>query len=208
MVQPHGKKVLTELDVVVFNTTQRIAVTLAGSRVAARGWPRWRRYLHHQPLAGVVPRHHPFRVTPWDVAKCRAPGNRRIVVELIVPNDVMKRSVIDLAKGSPDRIGVCVADAPGPFLECGGFIRCVDELLTESCVASIYLATKGTLSCRARTAIGEDRRIELEHEPPVDRVSSGEKWRRACGTWVGVGVGVASAKATATALEPRSPTAC
>src|SRR4029077_12275746 len=75
------------------------------------------------------------------------------------------------------------ADAPGPFLECGGFIRCVDELLTESCVASIYLATKGTLSCCALTTIGEDRAIELKHEPPVDRVSSGEKWRGACGTY-------------------------
>ena len=61
----------------------------------------------------LVPRHHPFRVTPRSATKRRAPRNRWMVVELIVPNDVMKRSVIDLAERSPDRISICVADAPG-----------------------------------------------------------------------------------------------
>src|ERR1700734_2116189 len=108
---------LTDHDVFVLHTAQSIAVGLSWRARASRPRPRRGRYLHEEALPGVVPGEDSFRMTPGSTAFLLAVVYDRIVVKLIVPNDIVKGAVIDLIECCSDRFGRGVTRAATSLLQ-------------------------------------------------------------------------------------------
>jgi len=71
-------------------------------------------------------------VAPGRVAKGGTACDRRVVVELVIPDDEVEVSVVDLVEGGADGIGEGVAETVDAFLKSLIFAAGVDELLAES----------------------------------------------------------------------------
>src|SRR2546430_6414049 len=106
-----GKEVLADLDVVILNAAQGVAIALSWGFLTASGWPRWRRYLQNQTFPRFIPGEHPLGMAPRRGAPFAAAINLGIVVDLVVPDHVKKRSVVDLAEGRAERVFCGVAHA-------------------------------------------------------------------------------------------------
>src|SRR5271167_157610 len=168
---------LAHLDVVVLNAAQCIPIGFARECRTPRGWPRWRRNLHHKAVPGVIPGKHSFGMAPGSATGFAASGDLRIVVKLVVPNHVVIGAVIDLVKGGTDRIACGIADAVVSLLQGRRFTTRVDKLLAEVLV-SLWLTAKRARPTGAASATRERRGIELENEPPINWTSFLQKRRQ------------------------------
>ncbi|AAQ57850.1 hypothetical protein CV_0171 [Chromobacterium violaceum ATCC 12472] len=186
--QFQGKEVLADFHIVVLDTAQGVAV--AGARVlrVAGGRPRRRAHLHHHAVALRVPGQHALGVAPRRAAGIAgAGGDGRIVVELVVPHHVVQRAVVDLAEGGPHRVGRGVADAAAALCQAGLAAAGVHVLLAEALAAGIALRAAAELAAvhpGRSAAAGEGGGIELEREPPVDRVAGVQQRRRGGLAWL------------------------
>jgi hypothetical protein len=107
-----------------------------------------------------------------------------MAVRLIVPDDVVERAVEDLAERRPQGIVRRAARATAALLQLMRLVARVYELLAESADAMLCLGVEltGELFVRSAAAAGKGRGIELEYEPPVDRMFFlQERRRRATG---------------------------
>src|SRR5215813_3326461 len=97
---------LTNLDVVVGDAAQRVAVIFARKILVSRRRPRWRGNLKHKAFPGIIPRKHPLRMRPGLVTKWLAVTCEeiRIIVKLVVPDHVVIGAIVDLIERRPHRI--------------------------------------------------------------------------------------------------------
>src|SRR5262245_55292819 len=109
-------------------------------------------------------------MSPWRAALLGAAGNFRIVVELVVPDHVVERAVVDLVERRADRVRDGVAGAPGPRLQ--GLVGAAGEgeLLAPLLVA-LHAAAEDAGLLGVGTAMRKRLGVELEHEPPVGRLA-------------------------------------
>src|SRR5712691_8541017 len=89
--------------VVVGDTTQAVAVS-PWILSAARSRPGWRCYLQNETVAVVVPGEHSLGVTPRAGTTGTAARYLRVVIELIVPDDVVQATILDLVERGADRV--------------------------------------------------------------------------------------------------------
>src|SRR5215831_10002215 len=124
---------------------------------------------------------------PWRLAVAIVvdAGQFGIFVELVVPDDVVIRAVVDLIEGGADRIVGRVADTGLAYPKRLGVTVGRDELLTELrlsvCLLAVVLNVSGErtvahcIGGAARKGFG----VEFENEPPIDRrLCVLDKWRR------------------------------
>ena len=97
---------LTDHHVVILDAAETVTVSFARVAFTSGGGPRRRRHLHYKSVAGVIPGEEALRVAPWRATFLGASFDRRIVIKLIIPNQVVERAVVDLTKRRPDRISI------------------------------------------------------------------------------------------------------
>src|SRR5438309_8138773 len=99
-----------------------------------------------------------------------APVGKRVIVKLVVPDDVVRSAFVDAIESSAERIGRSFARAATARLQRGVLITRKNILLAE-CILCLYLSSKPAGALGAPCAAGKGRGVELEHEPPVDGVT-------------------------------------
>src|ERR1019366_1294723 len=162
---------LTHFDVVVAHAPQCVAVRGAWRALAACSRPRRRRDLQYEPGARLIPYEHTFRMTPRSAAVVSAPLNLRGVIKLVIPNYVVKGTVIGFVVSCTYGIGRRVTNTSISLLERSTLAARIDILLAKRLVL-LHDTAKQTASCCSRSATGEGGRVELENEPPVHRMIS------------------------------------
>src|ERR1044072_6188508 len=90
--------------------------------------------------------------------------DRGILVKLIIPDQVMKRAVVDLVKGGADGIGCGLAGAAVALFQGRGVAARENVLLAHPVFLNI--AAKGT-GPRRSAAIRKLPCVQFEDEPPV-----------------------------------------
>src|SRR6266700_4636071 len=78
-------------------------------------------------------------MTPRRATTVAATSDLRILIKLIVPDDVGKSTVVDFFKGRTDWIAISVAEAIASLLEGRRLTTCKDELLTHRRLPVLYL---------------------------------------------------------------------
>ena len=125
-------------------------------------------------------------MAPGRAAAIVAPLDGRIPVELVIPDDVIERAVIDRIEGGSHGIGHTATETPAAFLECRFFVARENELLTGRIVLNDASEWTG-LKPFSVPAAGKGLGIELEDEPPIYRVIPTEQRGRCRGSVVGKG---------------------
>ena len=138
--------------------------------VAAGGRPRRRGDLHREAVALIVPGDHTLGMAPRRTTFLVATVDRGIVIELIVPDHIVKRAVVDLVESGADRIGVSVAGADASLLQRRLVTRSIDKLLTEKLIV-LNVAAEGAHALAWPGAARERSGVEFEDEPPGDGMS-------------------------------------
>src|SRR5262249_40789000 len=115
-------------------------------------------------------------MTPWAAAIVigkRAGGiDLRIPIKLVVPKNVIERSVVHLVEGCPDRVRRRVTQAVVPTLGGTVFAARKDELQPYRAIRKTGIATEGTGSLCACATSRENTYVQLECKPPVDLMAS------------------------------------
>src|SRR5208337_1319611 len=109
-------------------------------------------------------------MAPGSPARFATALDRRIVIELIIPNNIENGVVIDFLECRPDRILCRVTNAVLALLERWSFAACEYILLAKGIVFLRFAAKWASLGCRV-PATGKGGRIEFEYEPPVHFVA-------------------------------------
>ena len=94
----------------------------------------------------------------------------RIIIKLIVPDNVVQRAIVDFIEGCTDRISHAVACTIASLLEFCVLTARIHILLAGHPMVP-NLATKRTHAICAPLAAGERRAVELEDEPPIDGIA-------------------------------------
>ena len=129
---------LPDLDAVVLDAAQRITVSVAREFGTAGRRPGGGRYLHNHSCPAIVPGQYALGMAQGVSSFFRAIVDDRVIVELIVSNEITVRSVIDLVERSADRVGRSVAGAihapgQGPVLIAGiGELRAELDIMHDS----------------------------------------------------------------------------
>src|SRR5438876_103803 len=106
-------------------------------------------------------------MAPRRAALLVAAVDRGIVIELVVPNHIVKRAVVDLVERGADRIGVGVAGAGTSLLQRRLVARGIDKLLAEELIV-LDVAAEGAHALALPGAARERTGVEFENEPPGD----------------------------------------
>src|SRR2546425_9901767 len=116
-------------------------------------------------------------MSPRRAAAFRASRDFRVVIELIIPDEIVEPVLVDLIERRPYRIRRRLTSAAAALLQGWLLGACIDELLTKASRVGLDLAAKGARARIAATA-GKRCRIELEDEPPVHRLPLGQERAR------------------------------
>ena len=115
-------------------------------------------------------------MAPGGTALGRAALDDRMVVELIVPDYVVVRPVVDLPERCADGIIRRIACAVGARSQRSLIAACVHELLAIFVLrAALDRAAEWAAALCRSLAAREHLTVELEHEPPGDRVACAQK---------------------------------
>src|ERR1043166_9623646 len=163
---------------VLGDAPERVAVLLARKLLASRARPVGRRDLQHEPLAVLVPGEHALGMRPGRLAERRALAGRDvgIVVELVVPQNVEVLAVVDLVEGGAERVARRVAEAELAFLQ--RLLAGREHVLLAERLVLLHLAAERTRALRGPRARRKGLGVELEGEPPIDRLSGFFQQRR------------------------------
>src|SRR5271157_903676 len=93
----------------------------------------------------------------------------RVVVKLVVPNNVVKRAAINFGIGRANWVRCCIACTTASHLERRRLAACVDKLLAKRLVM-LHFTTKRARSRCPACAARELRGIEFENKPPINRM--------------------------------------
>src|SRR6266567_2293140 len=113
---------------------------------------------------------------PRCVAECFsvAAFNIGVVIELVIPENVKIRCIVNLTESSTDGITGGVSETKPPLFQ-RGTLGGVDVLLAEALGVVLHVAAERTLPFCARCAGRKRFCVELEDKPPIDRPSSFQK---------------------------------
>src|SRR5215467_4081735 len=109
-------------------------------------------------------------MTPRRVAESLTLACRqiRIIIKLIIPNNVVIRPVVDLIECSPNRVRSSVPQTSTSHLERGVTLACIDKLLTKTRSIVLYISAKQARACCSSGAAREGFGVELKDEPPIN----------------------------------------
>src|SRR5438105_7416058 len=91
---------------------------------------------------------------------------KRIVVELVIPDDVIGGAVIDTVERRAERVIHAIARTANAGLKRGVFTAGKDILLAEL-VVFLHFSSEEARPLSGTRAGGEGGCVEFEHEPPV-----------------------------------------
>src|SRR6266700_3209562 len=96
-------------------------------------------------------------MAPRRATTVSATSDLRVLIKLIVPDDVGKRTVVDFFKGRTDWVASSVAEAIASLLEGRGLTTCKDELLTHRRLPllHLHLASEDARLYRGATTTGK-----------------------------------------------------
>src|SRR5579864_6089508 len=117
-------------------------------------------------------------MAPGRAAGSRASSDFRIVIELVVPDDIKSCAVVDLIEGRADRIGGGVTGTSATRLQRRRLAAGKDVLLAGQLVI-LHRAAELAAWLGARGASGERGGVELEDQPPGNGMSLGQQGRGA-----------------------------
>mmetsp|Transcript_44695 Transcript_44695/g.118587 ORF Transcript_44695/g.118587 Transcript_44695/m.118587 type:complete len:415 (-) Transcript_44695:44-1288(-) len=176
--QFHREQVLCDLHIIVEHTPQRVALR-PGLRLVTISWPIRSRRLHDEPFAVRIPSHKSFAVSPGFAAVVDARRVQvyvRVLVELVVPNDVVRRlATVDLVEGVGDGVGASTnaIGVEGGALDLASHAAAEQILHAEAIRVVLHVTAKDTLPRGA--ALGERGGVEFVREPPVHLRAIAEK---------------------------------
>src|SRR5436309_1489485 len=90
---------LADLDVVVMNGAECVAIVGAGVAGAAGRGPGGCADLKHESISSVVPGQGALRMAPRRIL-----DRHRIIIELVIPQDVVASAMINLVEGCAEWI--------------------------------------------------------------------------------------------------------
>ena len=171
-VQFQGEKMLAHQNVVIFDAAERVAIVFTRVLRAAGTRPRGCENLHHHSVPLVIPREHSFGMT-------LGPSLRiyRISIELVIPYNIGKMTVIYFVESRPHRVRRGIAHTTSALLQFAIGIACVGESLAEMRVR-LNRAAEGADSLGTVSTTGKGLRIEFENEPPVHGLAGFQQGRR------------------------------
>ena len=103
-----------------------------------------------------------------------APLDYWIIIELVVPDHIVERIIVDFVEGCTNRVRRRVARATVSLLQRRDFAACKDKLLAETALFFVVLwrAAERARPCRP-SAFREGRGVEFENKPPVNLFPTG-----------------------------------
>src|SRR5260221_7703223 len=139
---------LADKYVVVQYAAKCVAIGLARKILASRCRPGWRGHLKNKPLARVIPRNHSLRMSPRSTALLGTPFDFWIVIQLVIPYDIVVVVVVYLAECGAYGVDACPACTTAPLLKL--LVRAAREhILLSKCLVVLNFSAKWTVAIRA-----------------------------------------------------------
>jgi hypothetical protein len=94
--------VLADFDVIVFYPPESVSIGCPRKAFTSGCRPRRGRYKKYDPFPSVIPSQYSLRMTARSAARVRASGDDGVIVELVVPNNIVERATIDFIESRVD----------------------------------------------------------------------------------------------------------